>query len=68
MQTIYRCCNSWIKSGLAANVAATSALGVSLTAIPATLTGVEGTAATQGGEIGTLNSKTQFQTASFSNR
>jgi len=54
-----------LSSGLATNVAATSALGVSLTATQATLTGVEGTVATQGGEIDTLNSKTQLQTGSL---
>ena len=56
-----------LSSGLATNVAATSALGVSLTATQASLTATQGTVATQGGEIDTLNSKTQFQTASLTN-
>jgi hypothetical protein len=56
-----------LSSGLAANVAATTALGVSLTATQASLTGTQTTVATQGTNIDTLNSKTQFQTASLTN-
>jgi hypothetical protein len=56
-----------LSSGLATNIAATSALGVSLSGTQASLTGTQGTVATQGGEIDTLNSKTQFQTSSLTN-
>jgi len=56
-----------LSSGLATNIAATSALGVSLSATQASLTATQGTVATQGGEIDELNSKTQFQTASLTN-
>ena len=50
-----------LSSGLATNVAATSALGVSLSGTQASLTATQGTVSTQGGEIDELNSKTQFQ-------
>jgi hypothetical protein len=56
-----------LSSGLATNIAATSALGVSLSGTQASLTATQGTVATQGGEIDELNSKTQFQTASLTN-